>query len=144
MKPKHYASALALAITVAGHAQAQDEPALDTSDGAIDSPPTVQAPAETAPAASAPSADPALESPAGGRTSDGGGTSIIGDSESPIGLYIIPWRASSPTPQLDRPARFVEATAQPVDETEFRRYVEYYNALTRHRAAEQQSGSGRD
>lgn len=74
--------------------------------------------------------------------SGGDGTSIIGDSESPIGLYIIPWRASSPTPQLERPARFVDAAQEPVDETQFRRFVEYHEALTRHRRAKQNSGSG--
>ncbi|MCR9090767.1 MAG: hypothetical protein NXI11_05350, partial [Proteobacteria bacterium] len=70
-------------------------------------------------------------------TGSAGGTSVIGDTESPIGLYIIPWRSTSPTPQLDRPARFVDATEEPVDEIQFRRFVEYHEALTRHRAAQQ-------
>lgn len=106
---------------------AQDEgPALDTSSGAFEAPPSNGDPA------------PAVASPA----EEQRGTSIIGDSESPIGLYIIPWRASSPTPQLDRPARFVDAAQEPVDEKQFRRFVEYYEALTRHRAAQQRGQDG--
>lgn len=124
MMPKPFRALLCTmlaALLLPAAALAQDEgPALDTSSGGF------EAPSNADPA-------PAVESPAEGER----GTSIIGDSESPIGLYIIPWRASSPTPQLDRPARFVDAAEEPVDEEQFRRFVEYHEALTRHRAAQQ-------
>lgn len=108
-------------MLLATAALAQNEgPAIDTSGEGYEPPSDSEA-------------GPAVETPAGG----GGGTSIIGDNESPIGLYIIPWRASSPTPQLDRPARFVDAAQEPVDEKQFRRFVEYHEALSRHRAAQQ-------
>jgi len=112
---------------------AQEGPALDTSGGGFSAQSQEQPPE---PAASRPQADGAAPAVDTG-SSGGGGTSVIGDSESPIGLYIIPWRSSSPTPQMDRPARFVDATEEPVDETQFRRFVEYYDALMRHRAAQQ-------
>lgn len=107
-------------MLLATAALAQNEgPALDTSSGSYEPPSDSEA-------------EPAIETPGGGS----GGTSIIGDNESPIGLYIIPWRASSPTPQLDRPARFVDAAQEPVDEKQFRRFVEYHEALSRHRGAQ--------
>lgn len=115
-----------LCLLPASAALAQAEgPAVDTSSGAVEAPPA---------GAEAPAVAPS--------SSRGSGSSIIGDSESPIGLYIIPWRASSPTPQLDRPARFVDAGQTPVDETQFRRFVEYHQALTRHRAAQQSVSAG--
>ncbi|MCK5771683.1 hypothetical protein [Algiphilus sp.] len=125
--------AVAASLLLPAALWAQEGPALDTSGGGFSAQSQEQAPE---PAASRPQADGAAPAVDTG-SSGGGGTSVIGDSESPIGLYIIPWRSSSPTPQMDRPARFVDATEEPVDETQFRRFVEYYDALTRHRAAQQ-------
>lgn len=55
--------------------------------------------------------------------------------ESPVGLYIIPWRGSAPSPQMDRPPRLLDQREAPVDPLQFSRYIEYYDALSRHRAA---------
>lgn len=116
-------SIILASMLLATTALAQNEgPALDTSSGSYEPPSDSEA-------------EPAIETPAEGS----GGTSIIGDNESPIGLYIIPWRASSPTPQLDRPARFVDAAQEPVDEKQFRRFVEYHEALSRHRSAQRRN-----
>lgn len=130
MKRWHRITMIALCGLWASTAVAQDGPAIDTSGGNLGGALSDGAGAE----ADAPAdgeQQPALD------TGSAGGTSVIGDTESPIGLYIIPWRSTSPTPQLDRPARFVDATEEPVDEIQFRRFVEYHEALTRHRAAQQ-------
>ena len=59
-----------------------------------------------------------------------GGTVIVGDRESPIGLYIMPWRNSAAQADMDRPARLLEAEVLPLDEAVFVRQIEYHNALT--------------
>lgn len=58
------------------------------------------------------------------------GTTIIGERESPIGLYIMPWRESAPESGMDRPARLLQEKLMPVDEQVFVRQLEYYNALS--------------
>ena len=64
---------------------------------------------------------------------EGGGTTVIGDQESPIGLYIMPWRNSSADPGLDKPARLLEEAMLPMDRDVFRRQTEYYQTLEAHR-----------
>lgn len=134
--------ALACFLT-AGVAVAQDGPAIDTSSGSVD---TRSENREASGRAATDGGDAGAASgqqqPAVDTGSAAGGTSVIGDAESPIGLYIIPWRSTSPTPQMDRPARFVDATEEPVDETQFRRFVEYHDALSRHRAAQRGATEG--
>ena len=63
------------------------------------------------------------------------GTTVVGDRESPIGLYITPWRNAAPEAELDRPARFLEEELMPLDPDVFRRQLEYYNTITEHVAA---------
>jgi len=129
----------------AGIALAQEGPAVDTSGGGVESPSESRdGQATTAPAQgnAATSADASQQPAVDTGDTAAGGTSVIGDAESPIGLYIIPWRSTSATPQLDRPARFVDATEEPVDETQFRRFVEYHEALSRHRAAQRNAAEG--
>ena len=62
----------------------------------------------------------------------GGGTQVIGEQESPIGLYIMPWRQSAAEGGLDRPARLLEDQLLPLDPDVFRRQVEYHRALSEH------------
>ncbi len=62
--------------------------------------------------------------------SPGDGTTIIGEQESPIGLYIMPWRDAAPETDMDRPARLLQEKLQPVDEHTFVRQIEYHNALS--------------
>ena len=63
---------------------------------------------------------------------DNAGTTVVGDRESPIGLYITPWRNDAPEAALDRPARFLEEQLLPIDADVFRRQLEYYNTITDH------------
>ncbi|MES0872409.1 hypothetical protein [Sinimarinibacterium thermocellulolyticum] len=69
----------------------------------------------------------------GGLPQSGGredaGTTIIGERESPIGLYIMPWREARPQADMDRPARLLQEELLPVDEQVFVRQIEYHNAL---------------
>lgn len=60
------------------------------------------------------------------------GTTIIGERESPIGLYITPWRNAAPEKELDRPARFLDEALMPLDPEVFRRQLEYYNTINDH------------
>lgn len=89
---------------------------------------------------------PALDTQASGDTvkkparehADEAGTTIVGDnSESPIGLYITPWRSSHAQKGIDRPARLLQEQMLPIDESVFKRQVLYYDALSA--AAEKKS-----
>jgi len=60
------------------------------------------------------------------------GMSVVGDQESPIGLYIMPWRNSAAEGGLDRPARLLDEALLPLDPDVFRRQVEYHRALSEH------------
>ena len=60
----------------------------------------------------------------------GVGTTIVGERESPIGLYITPWRNATAEADIDRPARLLQEKMLPIDEDVFLRQVEYYNALS--------------
>lgn len=64
------------------------------------------------------------------RPSPGGGTTIVGERESPIGLYIMPWRDARPEEGMDRPARLLQEKLLPLDEEVFVRQIEYHNALS--------------
>ena len=59
-----------------------------------------------------------------------GGTTIVGERESPIGLYIMPWRDARPEEGMDRPARLLQEKLLPLDEEVFVRQIEYHNALS--------------
>jgi hypothetical protein len=58
-----------------------------------------------------------------------GGTTIIGDRELPIGLFISPWRSANPDEGIDRPSRYLDVGTQALDPDVFRRQVEYMDAL---------------
>jgi len=60
------------------------------------------------------------------------GTTVIGEQESPIGLYIMPWRQSAAQAGLDRPARLLDEALMPLDPEVFKRQVEYHRALSEH------------
>lgn len=104
-----------------------EQPALMTS-------PDAHAPAvKTAPSgSSAAAAAPKVAGQADKR--DEAGSTIIGERESPIGLYITPWRNSYAEQDIDRPARLLQVDMSPVDRVVFGRQVAYYEALTAARA----------
>jgi hypothetical protein len=93
-----------------------DQPAVSTSIGAA---PVLQ---------TEPSARPSSAAGKAGGTN--GGTNIIGERESPIGLYITPWRNATAEVDIDRPARLLSVQLEPLDRRVFARQVEYYEALT--------------
>jgi hypothetical protein len=92
--------------------------------------------ASAAAAASAPADDdqPALDTTAKSKApaeSGGLGTTVItGEGESPLGLYLTPWRDSKPEKDIDRPARLLQEDMRPIDKDVFERQVEYYDALS--------------
>ena len=61
---------------------------------------------------------------------DESGTTIVGERESPIGLYITPWRNAFAEQDIDRPARLLQIEMTPVDRDVFARQVEYHKALS--------------
>lgn len=113
----------ALALLACGlPASAQDEMPAMSDEPALSSPP-IAAPGQK------PQVPPAGEPGVVQATS---GTSIIGEQESPIGLYIMPWRQSAASTGLDRPARLLDEALQPLDPEVFKRQVAYYDALSKH------------
>jgi len=125
------------AVFVAGAALAQEAA------------PTVQAPPpsitsssdDTGPLSVAPP-DNATPSPSAATASTGGesGTTVVGDKEAPIGLYITPWKDGYAEHGLDRPARFVDVDTSPIDPDTFQRRINYYNVITDYREAHLASG----
>ena len=67
------------------------------------------------------------------------GTTIIGDTESPIGLYITPWKDEFAERGLDRPARLLDEAMEPIDPATFRRQIKYYETITAYRRGQQQA-----
>jgi hypothetical protein len=114
--------AVATLFLLCGTALAQ-EPAVDTS-------PKSRAPA---PSSAEPAVNTAPQAPAPIEPS--AGTTIVGERESPIGLYIMPWRNSGAEQGIDRPARLLDVEPLPVDPATFKRQLDYYNALSAHRQA---------
>lgn len=100
--------------------------AQDESPAIPDDMPAVQTSPE-APAADTPIAP--AEAP---QALPGAGTTVVGEREAPIGLYIMPWRQSSAEAGLDRPARLLDEALMPLDPEVFRRQVEYHRALSEH------------
>lgn len=86
------------------------------------------APSSASPASPAAPAAPGEPAPVQATS----GTQIIGEQESPIGLYIMPWRQSAAEHGLDKPARLLEDQLLPLDPDVFRRQVEYHRALSAH------------
>lgn len=95
----------------------QDEPAVNTE--------------MPEPAAAPQPGKPATPKP-GGIEKATTGTTVIGEQEAPIGLYIMPWRQSAAQGGLDRPARLLDEALLPLDPEVFKRQVEYHRALSEH------------
>lgn len=116
-----------LAAAAAPAAWAQNEsPALPDEMPAVDV--SVPEPARRA----GPSADTPIEPSAAPQSLPGAGTTVVGEREAPIGLYIMPWRQSQAETGLDKPARLLDEQLLPLDPEVFRRQVEYHRALSEH------------
>lgn len=74
------------------------------------------------------------QEPAPAVTDPAAGTTIVGEDESPMGLFIMPWRNSGADAGLDKPARLLDEALLPLDRDVFRRQVEYYTTLSEHSA----------
>lgn len=94
--------------------------------------PAPQAPAKpaTVPKAPAGAETPAVRVAPREDLRDDSGTTIVGERESPIGLYITPWRNAAAEQDIDRPARLLQVDMAPLDRNVFARQVEYYDALS--------------
>lgn len=90
--------------------------------------------ASAKPAAAAPVDDG--EKPVGGDS----GTTIVGEQESPIGLYITPWKDEYAERGMDRPARLLDEELLPIDRATFSRQVEYFAKIDAYRKAKLAAG----
>lgn len=110
---------LALSFT----ARAQTPPATPSEEPALKG--------DVATPVAAPAAKPAAPaSPKSSPKNPESGTTIVGERESPIGLFITPWRNSLAEQDLDRPARLLQENLMFIDEDVFVRQIEYYEALS--------------
>lgn len=110
-----------------------EEPAVNTEDmPAVSTDRLVPAAPSPAPATT-PSAPASAPAPAGDTVHQAEkGTTVVGEQDAPIGLYITPWRNSAAAGGLDRPARLLDEALMPLDPDEFSRQVSYNRALTEH------------
>jgi hypothetical protein len=68
------------------------------------------------------------------------GTTIIGDKESPIGLYLTPWKNEYADRDMDRAAQFMQGDMKLVDPQVFNRQIEYYDRINAYRQNEPAAG----
>lgn len=61
------------------------------------------------------------------------GLTIIGDKETPLGLYIIPWKNAYADTSAGRPVQLLDAEPTAVDRREFRRQIDYYHDVNDYR-----------
>ncbi|MBV8063859.1 MAG: hypothetical protein JOY51_09690 [Nevskia sp.] len=66
----------------------------------------------------------------------GAGTTLIIDRESPIGLYLTPWKNEYASRNMDRPAQIVQEQMAPIDPQVFKRQNTYYDTIQAYRQAE--------
>ncbi|MGH8444387.1 MAG: hypothetical protein ACREVL_03920 [Solimonas sp.] len=52
-----------------------------------------------------------------------GGTTIVGERETAVGLYLMPWQEEAPS-DIDRPPQFFDQPQQAIDATAFHARVE--------------------
>ena len=57
------------------------------------------------------------------------GTTITGNRELPLGLYIIPWRDPDPVEIENQPTRLVVEELVPLDPDVFRRQIRYHEDI---------------
>jgi hypothetical protein len=127
-------TALALSLSVFALAAQAQAPAPKPAPPPDDERPALKAsPEDFAPQVKTPVAAPKVAGQAD--KPDQAGSTIIGERESPIGLYITPWRNAYAEQDIDRPARLLQVDLSPVDRVVFSRQVEYFDALAEARKA---------
>jgi hypothetical protein len=68
------------------------------------------------------------------------GTTIIGEEEAAIGLYLMPW-SEEPMGDVDRPPRLLDEPLDPIDTAQYRRQAEWYRAQVSYRKLRLQHGN---
>ncbi|MFP5307911.1 MAG: hypothetical protein ACLGI7_19085 [Gammaproteobacteria bacterium] len=63
---------------------------------------------------------------------DEAGTTIVGERESAVGLYLAPWQNEAGS-DLDRPPVLFDVPLQPLDAARFERQVQYQEAIDAYR-----------
>jgi hypothetical protein len=122
----------AAGLLLASTAWAQDEAAPQPPPAA---PPQAAAPAKHG-ASGKGAAAPAAGAATAANEDEGVGTTLIGDRESPIGLYLTPWKNEYAERGMDRPAQFVQEKMAPIDPRVFARQLEYDTAIDTYRKLE--------
>ena len=131
-------------VRAASHEVMDAEPAVSQAPAAVARPPAVAAPATAptqAPATAPASGRPAAAAPERAAGADRGAraqdrleletTQITGNRELPKVMVVVPWKRSDIGDLAGRPVNsLVDEALQPVDREEFRREIDYYNALT--------------
>jgi hypothetical protein len=69
----------------------------------------------------------------------GGGTTIIGDHDSAVGLYLTPWK-NEYAADMDRPPSLYDEARTPIDRRAFHRQVQYDQGNAAWRRAQFQGG----
>jgi hypothetical protein len=64
------------------------------------------------------------------------GTTLIGDRESPLGLYLTPWKNEYAERGMDRPPQNFQESMTPVDPKVLDRQRDYYDAIVIYRQGE--------
>lgn len=64
------------------------------------------------------------------------GTTLIGDRESPLGLYLTPWKNEYAERGMDRPPQNFQESMAPVDPKVLDRQRDYYDAIANYRQTE--------
>lgn len=64
------------------------------------------------------------------------GTTLIGDRESPLGLYLTPWKNEYAERGMDRPPQNLQEAVAPVDPKVLDRQRDYYDTIVNYRQAE--------
>lgn len=68
------------------------------------------------------------------------GTTIIGEEEAAIGLYLMPW-SEEPMGDVDRPPNLLDEPLEPIDTAQYRRQVEWYRAQVSYQKLRLQHGN---
>lgn len=114
-------------------AQGQDEtPAVPTEPAA----PAHHHPRHSAPAASGGAAGTGVAT----GSDETPGTTLIGDRESPLGLYLTPWKNEYAERGMDRPPQNFQESVAPVDPKVLSRQLDYYDTIVDHFHSEATSG----
>lgn len=105
-------AALGASLPVWAQSASTEEPALKTS--------------------STPTAQPVMSNKDGAPPAAKPAEKAVEADDSPIGLFIMPWRNASAQKDIDRPARLLEGEMSPIDQVVFDRQVEYHDVLEAH------------